>query len=182
MLPFNPTRIAYYGDGGQWINLSSFTDKYYDSSKIFKPSNKTQEILNDIELKYHANVVNFKNNFKPLVSSSKSVSIMDVVRDYSDEDLEEIFKKVGVADLSSCSCEELKAIGIDDEHDLDFFVSLNDLKSSIKEARLTSLQIFYELLKTTGYMVELLTRSDFEAKKATLNSRRWEEAYPALRT
>ncbi len=170
MLPFNPTRIAYYGDGGQWINLSSFTDKYYDSSKIFKLSNKTQEILNDIELKYHANVVNFKNNFKPLVSSSKSVSIMDVVRDYSDEDLEEIFKKVGgVADLSSCSREELKAIGIDDEHDLDFFVSLNDLKSSIKEARLTSLQIFYELLKTTGYMDELLTRSDFEAKKATLN-------------
>ena len=40
MLPFSPTRIAYYGDGGQWINLSSFTDKYYESSKVFKLSKK----------------------------------------------------------------------------------------------------------------------------------------------
>jgi DNA helicase-2/ATP-dependent DNA helicase PcrA len=31
MLPFNPNLIAYYGDGGQWINLSSFTDKYYEA-------------------------------------------------------------------------------------------------------------------------------------------------------
>ena len=169
MLPFNPTRIAYYGDGGQWINLSSFTDKYYDASKVFKLSKKTQDILNDIELKYHANVLNAKNNFKAMDSNSKSNSIMDVVRDYSDETLDKIFKKVGGIDLSTYSRDELKSIGITDEHDLDLFAGLNDLKSSLSEVRLTSLQVFYELIKITGYADELLSRSDFEAKKAALN-------------
>ena len=169
MLPYDPTRIAYYGDGGQWINLSSFTDKYYDSSKVFKLSRKTQDILNDMELRYHANVVNIKNNYKPLDSTVKSTSIMDVIRDYSDDTLDEIFKNVDIADLSSYMSDELKAIGISDEHDLEFFTSLNDLKASLKEVKLTSLQVYYELLKITGYMDELLSRNDFEAKKAALN-------------
>ena len=169
MLPFKPTRIAYYGDGGQWLNLSSFTDRYYEASKVFRLSNKTQEILNGIELKYHANVLNIKNDFEAMDSSSKSNSIMDVVRDYSDETLDEIFKRVGVIDLSLYSRDELKAIGITDEHDLDFFAGLNDLKSSLSDVRLTSLQVFYELIKITGYADELFSRNDFEAKKAALN-------------
>jgi DNA helicase-2/ATP-dependent DNA helicase PcrA len=169
MLPFNPSRIAYYGDGGQWINLSSFTDKYYESSKVFHLSAKTQEILNDMELKYHANVLNVRKNFTPLDSTLKSTSIMDVVRDYSDEVLDEIFRSVDSIDLSRYSRDQLKAVGISDEHDLDLFAALNDLKSSLGEVRLTSLQIYYELLKITGYCEELLSRSDFEAKKALLN-------------
>ena len=169
MLPFNPTRIAYYGDGGQWINLSSFTDKYYESSKVFKLSRHTQDILNDIELRYHANVLNVKNNFRALDDTSKSTSIMDVVRDYSDETLDEIFSNVDDVDLSFLTRDEFKKIGITDEHDLDFFTSLNDLKSSLKEAKLTSLQIYYELIKITGFAEEMLSRSDFESKKALLN-------------
>lgn len=169
MLPFNPTRIAYYGDGGQWINLSSFTDKYYESSKVFKLSVKTQEILNNIELKYHSTVLNIKNNYDALDKSSKSKSYMDVIRDYADETLDEMFHQIGVIDLSSYSRDKLKSIGIVDEHDLDFFIGLNDLKASLNEVKMTSLQVFYELLKITGYMDELLSRNDFEAKKAALN-------------
>jgi DNA helicase-2/ATP-dependent DNA helicase PcrA len=169
ILPFSPTRIAYYGDGGQWINLSSFTDKYYESSKVFNLSIKTQDILNDIELKYHANVVNIKNNYRPMDSASKSKSIMDVVRDYSDDVLEEMFKHVGIIDISTFTRDELKDIGITDEHDLDFFVELNELKSSIGDRRLTCLQVYYELVKATGYFGELLSKGDFESKKAALN-------------
>lgn len=169
MLPFNPARIAYYGDGGQWINLSSFTDTYYESSKVFRLSGKTQDVLNRIEREYHFNVVNAKNNFKPLDGNAKSSSIMDVVRDYSDDVLEEIFRKVGDIDISRYSREELKHIGIEDEHDLDFFAALNDLKSSLSEVRMTCLEIYYELLKITGYADELFSRNDFEAKKAALN-------------
>ena len=169
MLPFDPTRIAYYGDGGQWINLSSFTDTYYESSKVFKLSPKTQKVLNRIERQYHNNVINIKNNFEPIDSTLKSRSIMDVVRDYSDDTLDEIFKSVGIIDLSTYSREKLMSIGITDEHDLDFFSSLNDLKSSLNEVRLTSLQVYYELLKITGFTDELFSRSDFEAKKAALN-------------
>ena len=112
---------------------------------------------------------NIKNNFKPLDSSAKSTSIMDVVRDYADDTLEEIFRRVGVVDLSTYSRDELKHIGITDEHDLDFFTALNDLKSSLREVRMTSLQVYYELLKITGFLDELFSRSDFEAKKAALN-------------
>ena len=169
MLPFNPSLLAYYGDGGQWINYSSFTDKYFKASKVFKLSKRTQEILNDIEIKYHANVLNVKDNFKTIDKNAKSGSFMDVVRDYSDDVLEEIFSRVGVPDLSLLSRDELKDIGIVDEHDLDFFSALNDLKSSLKEVRLTCLQIFYELIKITGFADEMLSRNDFEAKKALLN-------------
>jgi DNA helicase-2/ATP-dependent DNA helicase PcrA len=169
MLPFDPTRIAYYGDGGQWINLSSFTDTYYESSKVFRLSAGTQDILNGMERRYHASVVSAKKGFRPLDSSAKSSSIMDVVRDYADDTLEEIFKRVGTADISAYSREELKELGITDEHDLDFFSSLNELKSSLSEVRMTSLEVFYELLRITGYADELFSRSDFEAKKAALN-------------
>ena len=169
MLPFDPTRIAYYGDGGQWINLSSFTDTYYESSKVFSLSAKTQEVLNRIEREYHFNVVSVKNNFKPIDANVRSTSIMDVVRDYSDDTLEEIFRRVGSVDISTYSRDELKHIGISDEHDLDFFSALNDLKSSLSDVRMTSLEIYYELLKITGYADELFSRSDFEAKKAALN-------------
>ena len=169
ILPFNPTLIAYYGDGGQWINLSSFTDKYYESSKVFKLSAKTQDVLNDIEHSYHYNVVNAKNNYEPIDSSSRPNSIMSVIRDYSDDALDKIFEQAGIIDLSTYSRDELKSLGITDEHDLDFFCSLNDLKSSLTEVKMTSLQVFYELLKITGYADELFSRSDFEAKKAALN-------------
>ena len=169
ILPFNPTNIAYYGDGGQWINLSSFTDRYYEASKVFKLSPKTMDILNDIETTYHANVVNIKGNYEAIDKSSNPNSIMSVVRDYSDDVLDEIFKRVGSIDISSYSREELREIGISDEHDLDFFEDLNELKSSLKEVRLTSLQIYYELLKITGYSDEVLSRKDFDAKKAALN-------------
>ena len=50
---------------------------------------------------------------------------MDVVRDYSDDVLDEIFTRVGVIDLSQYSREDLISIGIVDEHDLDLFTSLN---------------------------------------------------------
>lgn len=169
MLPFDPTRIAYYGDGGQWINLSSFTDKYYEASKVFKLSQKTMNVLNDIESKYHANVVRIKNNYQALDSTLKSNSIMDVVRDYADDVLDEMFNRVGSIDISNYSRDELRQIGITDEHDLDLFEDLNELKASLREVRMTSLQIFYELLKITGYVDELLSRNDFEAKKAALN-------------
>ena len=169
MLPFSPSRISYYGDKGQWINLSSFTDKYYHASKIFKLSHKTQEILNDIELRYHSSVVNIKNQFKPLEDNSNSKSIMDVVRNYSDETLNEIFKKANIIDFSNLSRMDLVNMGIVDEHDLDFFSSLNEFKNSLKDSHFTSLQVFYELLNITGFADELLDRSDFEAKKALLN-------------
>ena len=169
ILPFSPSRVAYYGDGGQWINLSSFTDKYYNASKIFNLSKKTQDILNDLELKFHANVLNVKKSFKAIDVNSNSKSYMDVIRDYSDDVLDNMFKKVDIIDLSTFTKEELINIGITDEHDLDFFVNLNELKSSLTNYKLTSLQIFYELLKITGYLEELLVKNDFEAKKASLN-------------
>lgn len=168
MLPYDPSRLSYYGDGGQWINLSSFTDRYYDASKIFKLSSATMERLNDIELRYHDKVINIKNDFRPL-DGTNSKSYMDVVRDFADESLEEIFKKAGSADISYLTREELKSSGITDEHDLDFFTRLNELKSSFTSRRLTSLQVYYELLRITGYLEELTSRNDFDARKALLN-------------
>lgn len=175
IIPFNPTLIPRYGDGGSWINLLSFTDKYYKSSKIFKLDFKTVSILEDLELKYHQNVVNYSSRYESLNDKSRSSSIMDVVRDFSDEDIKDIIKKTNKTDISMLSREELKAIGITDEHDLDFFTSLNELKEMLFDREIdldkkpTSLQVFYRLLNITGYLDELSSRSDFDARKASLN-------------
>ncbi|WP_295113908.1 ATP-dependent DNA helicase [uncultured Methanobrevibacter sp.] len=175
ILPFNPTLIARYGDGGHWINLLSFTDRYYKSSKIFNLSYSTIQILEEIEFKYHQNVVSYTRNYDSLNGRNDSSSFMDVIRDYSDSVLDDIFKKTNKIDISSLTREELKGIGISDEHDLDFFCSLNDLKSVLFNQDIdinkkpTSLQVFYRLLNATGYLEELSSRSDFEARKASLN-------------
>ena len=174
ILPFNPTLIARYGEGGHWINLLSFTDRYYNSSKIFNLSYRTVQILEEIEFKYHQNVVSYTRNYESLVSR-QSNSFMDVVRDYSDEVLNDIFRKTNKIDISILSRDELKAIGITDEHDLDFFDGLNRLKNDLFYSDIdvskkpTSLEVFYRLLNITGYIEELSSRNDFEARKASLN-------------
>jgi len=92
-----------------------------------------------------------------------------VVRDYADDDLDDMFNRVGTLDISLLTRNQLIDIGITDEHDLDFFEDLNELKSSLRDVKLSSLEIYYELLKITGYTDELLSRNDFDAKKAALN-------------
>ena len=175
ILPFNPTLIARYGDRGYWINLLSFTDRYYNASKIFKLNYKTMKILEEIEFKYHQNVVNYTSKYDSLVENKQSQSIMDVVRDYSDEVVNEIAKKSNKIDISLLSRDELKAIGIDDEHDLDFFSNLNKLKKLLFDKDIdlnkkpTSLQVFYKLLNITGYIDELSSMNDFDSRKASLN-------------
>lgn len=176
ILPFNPTLIARYGDRGHWINLLSFTDRYYNSSKIFHLSYRTIQILEEIEFKYHQNVVSYSARYDSLAGSRSSSSFMDVVRDYSDDVLEDIFRKSNKIDISALTRRELVAIGITDEHDLDFFCALNELKSMLLDNTIdlakkpTSLEVFYRLLNITGYLEELSSRSDFEAKKASLNT------------
>lgn len=175
ILPFNPTLIARYGEGGHWINLLSFTDRYYNSSKIFNLSYSTIQILEEIEFKYHQNVVSYTSNYDSLNKNSQSNSFMDAVRDYSDNVLEDIFKKTNKVDISILSRSELKSIGIVDEHDLDFFCRLNEIKAELfysdsdLNKKPTSLQVFYKLLNATGYLEELSSRSDYEARKVSLN-------------
>ena len=100
---------------------------------------------------------------------------MDVVRDYSDADIREIVKKTNKTDISRLSRSELQDIGITDEHDLDFFCRLNELKKLLFDSDIdydkkpTSLQVFYRLMNITGYLDELSSRSDFDARKASLN-------------
>ena len=175
IVPFNPTLIPRYGDGGSWINLLSFTDRYYNSSKIFKLDYRTVSLLEELELKYHQNVVNYSGRYEPLNEAKRSSSIMDVVRDFSDEDIGKIIKRTNRIDISTLSRDELQAIGIADEHDLDFFSSLNELKELLFDRETdmakkpTSLQVFYRLLNITGYLDELASRNDFDARKASLN-------------
>ena len=173
--PFNPTSIPRYGDGGSWINLLSFTDRYYSASKIFNLDFRTVSVLEELELTYHQNVVNYSGRYDSLNERGTSTSIMDVVRDFSDADVRDIAKKTNRIDISSLSRSELKAIGIVDEHDLDFFCSLNELKEMLFDKDIdldkkpTSLQMFYRLLNITGYLEELSSRNDFDARKASLN-------------
>ncbi|WP_407422341.1 ATP-dependent DNA helicase [Methanobrevibacter sp.] len=174
IIPFNPTSIPRYGDGGAWINLLSFTDRYYDSSKVFKLDHRTVSILEELELRYHHNVVNYSGRYEPLNGNSSS-SIMDVVRDFSDSDVLDITGKTNRIDISSLTRGELQDLGITDEHDLDFFTELNELKKLLFDREIpfdekpTSLQVFYRLLNITGYLEELSSRSDFDARKASLN-------------
>ena len=93
------------------------------------------------------------------------------LREFGDADLnKEIFKfadstvqviktyKGSPRDFSKFSIEELKEVGIVDEHDLEFFNNLNRLKENFYAGsdndyeRLDALGVYYELFNLTGYI------------------------------
>ena len=176
IVPQNDYQVLYYGDGGEWLNLLSFTDIYYSANKIFKLTKNTQKILEDIEVGYQREVqkadLEYSKKHEENIKNERSLSKIFKRQDYI---LDKIYENITKPDLTKLSRLDFKELGITDEHDLNFFSQLNKLKALMENKEVknrdkpTTLEIYYKLLDITGYLDELFTRSDNDAKKARLN-------------
>lgn len=171
LLPQDNFYLRKYED--EWLNLFGFTDDVYNSSKIFKLSKSTRRALKIIKTKYERKVMKKEReiHYRRENKSSKIKEFKGVFKNRSQDVINEIFESVDKPDLSILTKEELIKLGITNQHDLNFFLQLNELKRKHEEDfySMTTLEIFSKLLNITGYVDELVVRYDNEAKRALMN-------------
>lgn len=174
LLPHDNLYLRPYED--EWLSLNAFTDVYYNSSKIFKLSNETMEILRRMEANYRSSVkdAELKAWYKHKKRTSQ-IKTYKGVFNRPDNILEEIFDDLPRLDLSKLSRQEMIDLGITNENDLEFFEKLNEIKSLMDDEDIeifekpTTLQLFYKLINISGYHDEIVSKNDRDSYKASLN-------------
>jgi len=139
-----------------WLNLTSFNNPY------FKLSDKTVEILTNIEMEYQEKVLDiarrvYQENDEETESLESYQQIFKQKHELRDIILEEAGRPYTLSNLST---EEMVQIGITEEEDLKFFGYLNYLKenqSPENNGRSTLLELYYLLLDMLG-----ITENRFE--------------------
>lgn len=158
-------------DEQTWLNLFAFTNTNYNSNEIFDLSYHTINIIKNLEMDYRNSLLEEEKNQN---DGKQSADYRTLLKNKNTV-LEKIFEKIDKPDLSTLTKEELINLGITDEHDLNFFCKLNELKELINNEDLenfqkpTTLQIFFELLKITGLNEKLLSKNNHESIKALMN-------------
>lgn len=166
----NSPYIRYY-DEKTWLNLFAFTNTNYNSNEIFDLSINTMNIIKKLEIDYRNNVLEEEKNQKDGKQSANYLVLLKNKRNV----LKKIFDKFEKPDLSTLTRDDLINLGITDEHDLNFFCKLNELKAKINDETLevykkpTSLEIFFELLNITGLNEKLLSKNNHDSIKALMN-------------
>ena len=150
------------GKGADWLNMYGFASKNFDLNKYFGFSEKTRNILIKIEEDFRNNIISIeKEVFKEITGKTSRVrSYFGVFDKYNKQKelkeicFNEIFKRVNKPYLYKFTVDDLKGMGIDNEHDLNFFKKLYDLRESLENERsdksiidkTTLLDVFYEIL------------------------------------
>ena len=150
------------GKGADWLNIYGFASKKFDLNKYFGFSEKTRNILIKIEDDFRNNIVSAeKEVFKEITGkTSRTRSYFGVFDKYNKEKelketfYNELFRRVNKPYLYKFTVDDLKGMGIDNEHDINFFKRLYDLRASLENERsdksvtdkTTLLDVFYELL------------------------------------
>ncbi|WP_308572307.1 ATP-dependent DNA helicase [uncultured Methanobacterium sp.] len=150
------------GQGEDWLNIYGFASKNHDLNKYFGFSQKTRDILIKLEEDFREKVIETeKEVYKEKTRESSRIrSYFGVFNKYKDkkelkEDcLNEIFERVNKPYLYKFTVDDLRALGIDDEHDLNFFKRLYDLRQKLEKEwsdkdnkdKTTLLDVFYELM------------------------------------
>lgn len=166
---------TYYYMHNERLNLFSFTDVYYNSSKIFKLSPKTRNTLERLEGDYQRDVSKKDQEYSKEIGENVVNTKLTKIFERQDEILDKIYENVVYTDISKFTREDFIKIGIDDEHDINFFLQLNKLKALLEDKNIknrdkpTTLEIYYELLKITGYLEDIFAKNDSASKKAKLN-------------
>lgn len=153
----------------QWLNLDAYASKTFDSLKFFNLSDETREILSKKEEKYKEELLNTAREVQKEETGSSRVRSFSGVFKLDEDLLIKIFKIVEKPIISMMNIDDLKAIGITDENDLNFFNNLYNLKqliisktifkdddeetvaNKLKGEKITLLKIFYKLLEIIGY-------------------------------
>ncbi|WP_414469259.1 ATP-dependent DNA helicase [Methanobacterium sp. ACI-7] len=150
------------GKGADWLNIYGFASKDFDLNKYFGFSQKTRDILIKIEDDFRDNIISVeKEVFKEITGqTSRTRSYFGIFdkykkqKDLKEECFNEIFKRVKKPYLYQFTIDDLRELGIDNEHDLTFFKRLYNLRISLENEwsdetikdKTTLLNVFYELM------------------------------------
>ena len=172
LMPYEKTKYVHLGD--DFLNLYGFTDERYKSSHIFKFSQETLDILNNIQRNYDIEVENIAKATDKIYFYDNPYSYRNLYN-MKENVLKQIFLKVKTFDIGLLNRDELIELGIKDENDLLFFLKLNTLKSEIMNGKFNNgdiidiTKIFYDLLNITDYFTEISIENNPEDKKVKQN-------------
>ena len=145
VMPYDKYKLNHLGD--DFLNLYGFTNKKYESNKIFRLSDKTMNLLNKIQ-----------SDFEKSVSQKAKIKYSDVFN-LNDKMKKEIIDEINPYDIAKLNREELINLGITDDYDLNFFLELKNIKYKVSnhdnKDDFTTLKLFYELLNLTDYFSEI---------------------------
>ena len=159
------------GKGEDWLNIYGFASYDFDLNKYFGFSQDTRDILIKLEDDFRENLLaTEKEVYKEITGQTSRVqSYFGVFDKYKKQKelkevcFNEIFKRIDKPYLYKFTVDDLREMGIDDEHDLNFFKRLSDLRQKIEtewsdkniKDKTTLLDVFYELMS-------ILDNFDFE--------------------
>ena len=157
VMPYRKCELNHLGD--EFLNLYGFTNEKYDSNEIFRLSESTMDLLKQTQF-------NFENNLKKrarIIYSSKRNKQINIkyedVFNLEEEIKKEIFDEIKMVDIADFDKNGLIEFGITNEDDLKFFLKLRNIKIRLFEddssEKLSTLDLFYELLNVTSYFSEI---------------------------
>lgn len=162
VMPYKRHELHHLGD--DFLNLYGFTNKRYSSNEIFRLSNDTMKLLNEVQSKFEESIkkraktiYNFKTGVMPNFEYSDVFNLDDDIK-------KKVFEEVPSFDIASLDKNGLINFGITNEHDLDFFLKLRDIKLKLLEfdskENLSTIKLFYELLNVPDYFAEIFIENN----------------------
>lgn len=152
------------GKGADWLNIYGFASKDFDLNKYFGFSQKTRDILIKMEDDFREEFISTgKEVYKEITGKTSQVrtyfGIFDKYNKLEEKEIKEdcyneVFSRLKKPYLYKLTVDDLKEMGIDDEHDLNVFKRLYDLRYSLENEwsdetikdKTTLLNVFYELM------------------------------------
>ena len=151
-------------DVTDWLNLKTLTGAN-GNKVLFELSEDTKEILNDLHMKFEADVIAADEKvFRDFNPTGKAIDEFSKIFGRDRQRQKAVFSSVKKPILSD---ENLIEYGITDERDLEFFAALNDLKRRVNAEKYFDRprisEVYFELLcDITGYLTEDLVNNQEE--------------------
>jgi len=155
-----------------WLNNSAFSDV----QNILNLDSSTCDILKSIENAYQNEMLETeKEVWKESTGKSSRLSKFEGIFKRPPEVVDEILNRVERFDISTKTREDLIALGITNEHDLDLFENLYNLKQKIYDEntefydRPSILNVYYEILQYSGILKDRLDNPTEENQRILRN-------------
>lgn len=157
LMPYEKNKFVNRSD--DFLNLSWLSDDYFGLSK------ETQEILNDIQINFEKNVIKLAHKAARIFDKHIRLVKYSNIFNLDKKIIDYVFDNVETFDLISLDESCLIKLGITDNHDLEFFSKLRNLKSIMwgdlsDSEKPDFIDVFNSLINITDYYEAISIRSD----------------------
>ena len=162
LMEYDKTRFIYRSD--KLLNLKGMASDFND--EFFNLSEDTKEVLKSIQSKFEEDIVKSSKEY-----DKRCLNYKDVYKKENDF-IERVLSHVDSRDLAELNETGLKNLGIYDENDINFFLSLKDIKSRMygnNSDKPTTLNIFNELIHINNFIDRIAIQTSPESNKIEKN-------------